>query len=220
MWLTWWRSDVKWLTGSDNKKKKLLSVKYMIYVHHLGSYYALSVRVTVQQLPKALVACFYKSKQVAHKASLHMRRWTRAGDSSQQRAPLPVLKMAASRGKSPSSQCPWRKRRDVFDTGANTKPPQPLQEPRCCANKKIKNKKFNISLSIIWRHQEPAAGEKRLISSVTSEKKKKGNEIMALKQDFRLPRRPHGKILLDMKMCDCGSGLNLTHWLSTEKERS
>lgn len=84
MWLDWRASAsaVKWSTGSDNKKK-LLSVKYMIYVHHWSSNYILSVWVTVQQLPKALVACFCKSKQIAHEASLHLRLSTSARASSQ-----------------------------------------------------------------------------------------------------------------------------------------
>lgn len=198
MWLNWWgfasASDVKWLTGSDNKKKHL-SVKYMIYVHHLSSDYALSVWVTVQQLPKALVACFYKSKQIAHKASLHLKRPTSAGASSQQNSSTACQQNGGvlSR-KSFFTVSVGKAFRHVW-YGANTKPllpkptmKQPSQEAHCCATKK-KIQYFNISLSIIWRHQEPAAGEKRLISSVTSEKKKKkANEIMALKQDFRLPR--------------------------------
>lgn len=148
----------------------------MIYVHPLSSNYPLSVWVTVQQLPKALVACFYKSKQIAQKASLHLRLSTSAGASSQQNSSTACQQNGGIASHiNRSSQCPWEKQLDMFDTGANTSCwsrqwDQPSQEPRCCATKKS-----NISLSIIWRHQEPAAGEKRLISSVTSGKKK---EIM------------------------------------------
>lgn len=149
MWLNWWgfasASDVKWLTGSDNKNK-LLSVKYMIYVHHLSSNYAWSVWVTVQQLPKGIGGLFLQIKSRLLIKLLSTWGDRRVPEPRLKTAPLPVSvnKIAGSRQINRSSQCPWEKRVDMLDTGANTKPlllkptvKQPSQKPRCCATKKI-----------------------------------------------------------------------------------
>lgn len=190
----------------------------MIYVHHLSSNYALSVWVTVQQLPKALVACFYKSKQIAHKASLHLRLSTSAGASSHQNSSIACQQNGgiASR-KLFFTVSVGKAVRHVWYRGKHkTSVAEADSEAAIAGASLLCHKQPNIFLSIIWRHQEPAAAEKRLISSITSEKKR-DNEIRALKQDFRLPRWLHRKIILDMKICDCGSVLNLNNWLSTEK---
>lgn len=120
MWLNWWgfasASDVKWLTGSDNKKKHL-SVKYMIYVHHLSS-------DTLYQSEWQYSSCQRHWWRVSTNQSrlliklLSIWRDRRVPEPRLNKtARLPVNKMAGSCHVNRSSQCPWEKRLDMFDTG-------------------------------------------------------------------------------------------------------
>lgn len=180
MWLNWWG----FASASDDWPAQ--TIKRNIFLLNTWFMCIIWVQTTLYQSEWQYSSCQRHWWRVSTNQSrlliklLSIWRDRRAPEPRLNKtARLPVNKMAGSCHVNRSSQCPWEKRLDMFDTGQT--------QNLCCQSwlwssrrrrliavpQKKKIQYFNISLSIIWRHQEPAAGEKCLISSVTSEKKKK-----------------------------------------------
>lgn len=198
--------DVKWLTGSDNKKK-LVSVKYMIYVHHLSSNYQ------IYQSEWQYSSCQRHRWRVSTIQSRLLMKLlsTRGYQQAQEPRLNKTARLPFSRRASPKSffTVSMEKRLDMFDTGQ-------IQN-HCCHRQWGSHRRSLVAVPeknpIFPSQSSEGTRNQQQERNAWSER---DNEITALKRFFRLPRWLHWKIL-DMKICNCGSVLNLNSKLSTEK---